>query len=117
MVTRILEMLDQDENEKLVRVGRISAELQKEINENARKHREEHEELKAKIEAYIEKITADHSCEKFNDEKAELWERVYDELGLTEEERGKHYTIKNGLRVVYRVESEDEDDFENEILN
>ncbi len=101
LVERLHDFME-EENVVEVRVGRISKELEAEFEANRAAHEAEHEAIKAQIDAYIEKITKNHTCDKFNDEKAELWEKVYDELGLPEHERGLHYSIKNGSRIVFR---------------
>ena len=99
------EFLNEKENDgELVRVGRISKELQEQFNQVRHEHEAEHDAIKDKIDAFIQEVQREHDCEKFHDRNQELWEKVYDELGLTEEERGKHYTIKNAARVVYRQE-------------
>jgi hypothetical protein len=91
-----------------VRVGRVSQELKAEFEANDNAHNAEHEALKARINAFIEQVQAEHSCKKFNDQEADLWERLYDELGLTEAERGHNYTIKDSSRAVYRIDEVEE---------
>lgn len=91
-----------------VRVGRVSEELKAEFDELGDAHEAEHDAIKAKINAFIEQVQNEHSCKKFNDQEADLWERLYDELGLTEAERGYNYTIKDSSRAVYRIDEVEE---------
>lgn len=97
-----------DEQEVKTRVGRISQELQDKFEANRAAHEAEHEALSARIDALIEQIQKEHSCDKFHEVDLELWEEVYDELGFTEEERGLRYTIPHGARVVFRKDGSDQ---------
>ncbi len=112
MSEKLIEMLEAlgitEEVETKVRVGRISKELQEEMEANRAEHDAEHQAIKAKIDAYIEKVTKNHSCDKFHDKRLELWEKAYDELGFTEAERGLRYTVANGTRVVFRMDDAEE---------
>jgi hypothetical protein len=102
ILSKLSEYMDEVEEIEEVRVGRISQELQDEFRANMDAHNAEHDAIKARIDEFIEKIQKEHSCERFQDVDMELWEKVYDELGFTEAERGLKYTIPNASRVVFR---------------
>lgn len=102
------EFIELKQGKTLVRVGRISQELQDEFNQIREEHNAEHEAMKKKIEDFIEEIKLSHDCDKFHNRSLEVWEKVYDQLGLSQEERGKPYSIKNANRIVYRRENKED---------
>lgn len=108
ILSEIVENMIEDENVEEVRVGRISRELHEEFIQNKKAHREEHRVMEEKIEAFIEEITAGHSCKKFNEARMDIWEKVYDEIGLSQEERGKNYRVMGNTRVIVRLDDKDE---------
>lgn len=108
ILSKIASQMREEENVVEVRVGRMSKELREEFDKNNETHEAEHREMKRKIDAFIEKITSEHNCEKFQDVHMDIWEKVYDEIGLTQAERGKKYKMKD--RIVYRLDEVDEDE-------
>lgn len=99
--------------EQGIRVGRVSKEICAELKKVTEDHRASHEAIKDQIEAFIEKLEAQHDCTPFNDRKTEAWEKIYDELGLAQADRTKRYRINHEERVVYLLEgTNDEEEIE-----
>ena len=90
--------------ERKVRVGRISPELEEEFSANRNAAELAKNEIEDKINAFVKTLEVEHSLKQFADRKIELWEKVYDELGLTQEERGLRYKIDHETRVITRVD-------------
>lgn len=109
LIAKFLEDYEEEfEDTVEIRVGRISAGLLAELDQNRKEHEAAHDAIKAKIDAYIEEVTKEHSCQKFRKEKSEIWEKIYDELNLNQEERGLEYTIERSSCVVSRVSQKEE---------
>jgi uncharacterized FlgJ-related protein len=105
MLGKLLKGLIQ---EKTIRVGKVDPTLGQALKANKQTHDQLHADIESKVDAFIDQLKAQHEpiCEKLNAEKESIWEQIYDQLGLSEQERGENYRINNKTGVVSRVEIE-----------
>lgn len=91
-----------DANAKEVRVGRVDLELVKEMERLQEAHAKQHEELKARIEAFIDQVHAEHKpeCDEHERKIADVWERIYDAVGIPDNERDEDYSLDRISGVV-----------------
>lgn len=87
------------------RVGKVDMALINDFKENTNALRALEKKVKKEIDAFIEKIEAenDPKIQEFEQKRKLLWERVYDELNLSESERGEVYTVDHATGVVSKV--------------
>lgn len=112
ILKQILQQIKKDllENETEVRVGRVSKEASETLKKVVDDHAASHLAIKDKIEAYIEKLESEHDCTPFNERKMDAWEKIYDELELSQADRAKHYKIDHEARIIYLIEKETDED-------
>lgn len=98
-------------------VGHISKELSNKFKENKRISRIEKEIIQKKAELYIAQLKKEHDLDALSEQKHELWEEVYKELGISEKDKEASYKINQDTRAVVRVlESGDEIEVDAETL-
>lgn len=92
-------------SKKEERVGKVDMSLVEEFKNNQKAAIELEKKVKDEISKFIEKITAENEpeMEKLEQARLLLWEKMYDELNLSESERGDEYTIKTKTGVICRI--------------
>lgn len=106
------EMVSEKLSETKVRVGRISPELEKEFFDNRNAAKIAEKDINSRIAAFVQELEEEYELLQFENKKMELWEKVYDELALTQEERGLRYTINHDTRVITRIDKKVEEEME-----
>lgn len=99
ILDEILSEIEREETQDKVRIGRISEELRNEFEENKKIAEAESNLIEAKIKEHINELKS--IKEKFDLVKMELWEKVYDELNLTDAQRGDNYEMS--ARVIFKL--------------
>jgi hypothetical protein len=92
--------------EKQTRIGKVDMELALQLKENKERHEKLHEEMESKIKEFIEQLENEHRpvCDQFMAEKSDIWEKIYDQLGLSQAERDENYRISHVTGIVHKVE-------------
>jgi uncharacterized FlgJ-related protein len=105
MLGKLLKGLIQ---EKTIRVGKVDPSFGQALKATKKTHDQLHADIESKVEAFIDQLKKEHEpvCEQLNAEKAAIWEQIFDQLGLSEQERAENYRINNSTGVVSRVEVE-----------
>lgn len=87
------------------RVGRAPMELVKELEEVKEAHRKAHEEIERQIKEFAQRLNEKHApiCAMYAKREAEIWEKIYDAVGVPENEREHEYNIDRLTGVVSRV--------------
>lgn len=90
-----------------VRIGTVDPVKDAYLDKLRDDHDAEHERVEAEIRAFVEKVKTEHdpSCKKFKEESHQTWESIFDDMGISQEDRAKEYSIdENG--VIYRHDEE-----------
>lgn len=93
----------EDDVEETEYVGTISKELTEQFQENKRAANLEKEIIVKKAELYLAQLKKEHDLEVFAKRKDELWEKIYEELGVSGKDREEPHQLNCETRTVTRV--------------
>ncbi|MEK5068075.1 hypothetical protein [Sporosarcina sp. FSL K6-1508] len=90
-----------------VRIGTVDPAKDAHLDKLRADHDAEHDRVEAEIKAFIKKMKAEHgpSCKRFKEETHQTWESIFDDLGISQEDRAEEYSI-DGNGVIYRHDEE-----------
>lgn len=94
--------------EKKTEVGKVDIAFAMDLLDLQVAHERSHDDIKVKVEEFIKALQKEHEpvCKKMAEKEKGIWEDIYDELLIPEDQRDKKYAIDKTTGIVARIDTE-----------